>query len=139
MKRHESLAPLSREHHAALLLAQLLKKNAATYKGMPAEPVSKAAYAVNLFHASIQQHFSKEEIMFEKVKHTNAAIEKVVEEIYAEHTVLRNKFLLLSTAIDKETALDELGNMLEAHIRKEERVLFPLLQKYCSEELLSLL
>ena len=30
--------------------------------------------------------------------------------------------------------LNELGIMLEAHIRKEERVLFPLIQSHCSEE-----
>lgn len=139
MKRHESLAPLSREHHGTLILAQLLKRNAPEYKGLPTDTEGKIKYAAGFYQQNLMQHFSKEEVMFEKVKHTNAAIEKLAEEIYAEHTVLRNKFLLLNTASDKETALDELGNMLEAHIRKEERVLFPLLQKHCSEELLSLL
>jgi len=32
--------------------------------------------------------------------------------------------------------MDELGTKLEAHIRKEERVLFPLLQQYCSRDVL---
>jgi len=34
MKRHEALAPFSREHHGALILAQVMKKGAPAYKGI---------------------------------------------------------------------------------------------------------
>jgi iron-sulfur cluster repair protein YtfE (RIC family) len=137
MKRHESLAPLSREHHGALILAQLIKKGAPAYKGLPTDTDGKVNYAVNFYKHDLILHFSKEEAVFEKVKHADAAIEKLADEIMAEHDALKNRFLSLETAADKQTALDELGHLLEAHIRKEERVLFPLIQEHCSEELLS--
>ena len=137
MKRHEALAPLSREHHAALILAQLIKKGAPVYKGLPTDAEGKTIYAINFYKHDLVLHFSKEEAILEKVKHTDAAIAKLTEEIIAEHTELKNRFLSLTAATEKATALDELGYMLEAHIRKEERVLFPLIQEHCSEEILS--
>ncbi len=137
MKRHESLAPLSREHHGALILAQLIKRNAPAYKGLPTDIEGKVNYAINFYKTDLIQHFSKEEIILEKVKHTDAAIAKLAEEIIAEHTMLTSRFLSLNTSGDKITALDELGHLLEAHIRKEERILFPLIQEHCSEEILS--
>lgn len=139
MKRHESLAPLSREHHGALILAQLIKRNAPAYKGLPTDIEGKTNYAINFYKTDLIPHFSREEIIFEKVKHTDAPIAKLVEEIIAEHAVLTNRFLSLDTISDKATALDELGHLLEAHIRKEERILFPLIQEHCSEETLSIL
>jgi len=33
--------------------------------------------------------------------------------------------------------LDKLGKKLEQHIRKEERILFPLIEQYCPEEMLA--
>jgi hemerythrin-like domain-containing protein len=137
MKRHEALAPLSREHHGALILAQLIKKGAPAYKGLPTDVEGKARYAAGFYENDLLLHFSKEEVMLEKVKHTDAAIAQLAEEIIAEHAELKNKFLALGTVADKAIALDELGHLLEAHIRKEERVLFPLIQEHCSEEQLS--
>ena len=137
MKRHESLAPLSREHHAALILAQLLKKDAPVYKGLPTDVEGKLDYAVNFYTTDLILHFTKEEALLEKVKHIDPAIAKLTMEILAEHADLTTRFLSLQTATDKETALDELGHLLQSHIRKEERVLFPLIQDQCSEALLA--
>lgn len=134
MKRHESLAPLSREHHPSLLLAQLLKENAPAYKGMPADPPSKAAYANKQFVSSIQPHFRKEEQMLEKVKNLDAGIELLAAEIVQEHRELEAAFLAIAASADLVNDLDKLGKSLEQHIRKEERVLFPLIEKYCPEE-----
>ncbi len=137
MKRHEALAPLSREHHGALILAQLIKKKAPAYKGLPTDVEGKSNYATDFFASHLALHFQKEETILEKVKQTNAAIAKLAEEIIAEHAQLKNRFLSLDAATDKTTALNDLGLLLEAHIRKEERVLFPLIQEHCSEEILS--
>jgi iron-sulfur cluster repair protein YtfE (RIC family) len=136
MKRHEALVPLSREHHGALILAQLIKKGAPVYKGLPTDTDGKVNHAVNFYKHDLILHFSKEEAVLEKVKHAHADIETTATEIMREHDILKKGFLSLETATDKQTALDELGYLLEAHIRKEERILFPLIQEYCSEELL---
>ncbi|MEP6746200.1 MAG: hemerythrin domain-containing protein [Bacteroidota bacterium] len=137
MKRYQSLAPLSREHHPALLLAQLLKKNAPLYKGMPAEPVAKAVYALNFFLTDLKTHFEKEELLLKKVAGFNKEIDRVAVEIIQEHGDLTNDFLTIQTTKDPADRLDALGRQLEQHIRKEERVLFPLIEQYCPEALLT--
>ncbi len=136
MKRHESLAPLSREHHSALMLAQLIKRNAPDYKGLPTTIGDKVEYALTIYNNNLKKHFAKEEAMLQEVKSIHPAIAKLAEEIIAEHTLLTKLFLSLKNTWDQEAVLNELGNELDAHIRKEERVLFPLIQEHSTEEML---
>lgn len=133
MKRHEALAPLSRDHHGTLILAQLLKKTAPVYKGLPIDLEKKAAYAKHLFEKDIEKHFALEETMLENVTHCHPEIKELGIQVVHEHKQIRALFLSLDNKADLEATLDELGKALEAHIRKEERVLFPLLQQHCSE------
>ena len=136
MKRHPSLAPLSKEHHPVLILAQLLKKDGPAYKGMPTAPADKAAYALNLFHADIKGHFSKEEMLLQKLAGLNAQIDMFATEIVQEHRDLASDFAGITSSADLVNALDVLGRKLEEHIRKEERKLFPLIEQYCPATLL---
>ena len=85
MKRHETLAPLSRDHHEALILAQLLKKDAPAYKNLPTQPNEKAGYAVNFYINHLEKHFLQEETMLQQVKMYNKEIEKLTEEIGRAH------------------------------------------------------
>jgi iron-sulfur cluster repair protein YtfE (RIC family) len=137
MKRHEALAPLSREHHDALILAQLLKKNAPAYKGLPETPKEKALYAADFYQTHLIKHFLKEEAILEKVKKYHSGIEKITAEIISEHEQLTAAFISLQQAPDLETAMDILGKALDNHVRKEERILFPLIQQHCPEEVLN--
>ncbi|MFT3747267.1 MAG: hemerythrin domain-containing protein [Agriterribacter sp.] len=139
MKRHEALAPLSREHHGALILAQVMKRGAPAYKGMPVDTEGKIVYAIDFFYAHLTEHFGREEAILEKVKNVNEEIDALSKEIVREHEALKNGFIELKAADDKIAALDELGKMLEAHVRKEERVLFPLIEEHCGEKLLAYL
>lgn len=136
MKRIEALAPLSREHHDSLILAQLLKKGAPAYKDMPADEEGKISYARQQFEREIKTHFEKEELMLDKVKDCNEAISRLADEIRNEHKELAALFLSLDSEMNRVERMDELGRVLEDHIRKEERVLFPLLQQHCSADLL---
>lgn len=136
MKRHEAIAPLSRDHHSSLLLAQLLKKNAPVYRDMPVNEKDKAKYAQEQFEAHIKKHFEQEEAMLELVKGSHAEINTLATEIKSEHRELTVLFQSLDTTTDLESNMNALAIALEAHIRKEERILFPLLQQHCSEELL---
>ena len=137
MKRHEAIAPLSRDHHATLILAQLMKKNAPLYNGMPDNVKDKVRYAIEQFETHISKHFQLEEAMLEKVKHIHPSIKILAEEIEAEHHVLTHLFQSLAVTGNPVTAMHELAVKLEDHIRKEERVLFPLLQQQCSETVLA--
>lgn len=133
MKRHESLTPLSREHHGALILAQLVKRGAPVYKGLPTTIDDKIDYAVNYYQQHLKKHFDQEEAMLQQVRGAAISIDAMAEEIIAEHTMLQGLFLELKDAADAEAALNVLGNELDVHIRKEERQLFPLIQKHCTE------
>jgi hemerythrin-like domain-containing protein len=134
MKRHEAIPPLSRDHHGSLLLAQLLKKNAPAYKGLPDTPADKATYAKEVFTSSIQKHFEQEEAMLDLVKDCDAEINAMAMEIKTEHGELTALFTSLENAPDLIHAMDTLAIALEKHIRKEERILFPLLQLHCNDE-----
>lgn len=136
MKRHEAIAPLSREHHNSLILAQLLKKNAPTYHGLPDKVKDKADYAQQQFNDHIKKHFEQEEAMLERIKGINTRIDEVSAEIKKEHRTLRVLFESLGNAANLDDYLDDLGSRMETHIRKEERVLFPLIQQHCSERIL---
>ena len=137
MKRHKALAPLSREHHDALILAQLLKKNTPAYRGLPTAPKEKAVFALGMFTTTLQQHFIKEEFMLDKVNEYHDEIKNLTLEIVQEHKQLTATFMSLESGNDLEETLDTLGKALERHIRKEERILFPLIQQYCPNEILN--
>ncbi len=134
MKRLEALAPLSRDHHDALILAQLLKKDTPSYRNLPDSAREKAAYAKTFFTAKLRQHFDIEEAILESAKGQNDEIDLLIPTIIDEHSRLSAAFASLSEADGVEAKMDLLGKELEQHIRKEERVLFPLIQQYCSQE-----
>jgi hemerythrin-like domain-containing protein len=139
MKRHEALAPLSREHHSTLILAQLLQKDAPDYKGLPQTTKEKAIYATAFFEKELKTHFEKEEAVFGLVKMVHPEIEKMVNELVAEHRDMSSMFHSLpDTVLQNMTAtMNGLGELLNNHIRKEERLLFPLIQQYCPAGLLA--
>jgi hemoglobin len=135
MKRHPSLISLSHDHHHALLLAQLLKRDAPAYKGLPSDVEGKINYAAEKFKQDIAEHFEEEESIISKTIGVSPELDTLSTEILNEHVQLR----ILFTSLSKDTTVDELdflGKTLEAHIRKEERQWFPLLQQTCSEEML---
>lgn len=132
MKRHEALAPLSREHHDGLILAQLLKKNAPAYRGLPTDLPGKLGYAREVFGDILDKHFIQEEQVLHAIRGKHRAIDEMAKEIITEHNDLRKMFKKLGMYGKLEEDLDTLGHALEAHIRKEERELFPLIQEHAS-------
>lgn len=136
MKRHPALAHLSREHHGALILAKLLQNDAPVYKGLPTDTFGKAAYALKFFKEALVQHFQAEEKALALVLGQNAELDLMVRTISTEHQSIYLLFESMNENAHLAVQLDTLGNMLEKHIRKEERELFPLIQEICSEELM---
>lgn len=137
MKRHPSLAHLSREHHGALILARLLQNNAPAYKGLPSDAEGKAVYAIKFYNEELIKHFEDEEKILQLVKGNNAPLDLLVKIIFNEHQEFHVSFKSINNHPNIAVHLDELGKALEIHIRKEERELFPLIQETCSEELMT--
>ena len=134
MKRHTSLAILSRQHHPALMLCQLLKKGAPEYKGLPTDTAGKIIYASRFYTTELIPHFEAEEKVFATLNGMNIVLDELIAEIVAEHGLLRNKFNGITEQLLPGPYLDDLGMTLEQHIRKEERQLFPLIEATAGEE-----
>lgn len=137
MKRHPALAYLSREHHGALILARLLQNNAPAYKTLPSDTEGKAQYALKFYKDELIKHFEEEEKVLKLVTGINGALDLLVQTIFREHQELHALFKSINNHPNVTVHLDELGKALEIHIRKEERELFPLIEKTCSENLMT--
>ncbi|MEM8534654.1 MAG: hemerythrin domain-containing protein [Chloroflexota bacterium] len=135
MKRHPSLVPVSREHQRGLFLAQALKRGIPRYKNLPTTHEGKREYALSVYKALLQDHFHAEEtILFPAIRGSDNEIDTLIDELLQEHQQMHTMFQTLPTTPDLETQLHELGMLLEAHIRKEERQLFERVQVVIDED-----
>ena len=137
MKRHPSLAHLSRDHHGALLLARLLQNDAPPYKGLPTDLLGKAAYAIKFYNDELIKHFESEEIALKLVTGIDNQLDKLIAEIFWEHQQLHLSFKSIDQHTNLPEDLDALGKALELHVRKEERQLFPMIENTCSDVLMA--
>jgi iron-sulfur cluster repair protein YtfE (RIC family) len=135
VKRHKGLAPLSRDHHQGLILAQLIKKDAPEYKNLPKTVFDKVKYTIRFYNSGLIKHFKKEEkILFPAVNDKSSEIDVLFDEIISEHKKIKELVTQLEFGKNKMDILDELGMLLESHIRKEERVLFEKIQNLLNDE-----
>ncbi len=135
MKRHDALAPLSREHHNSLILSRLLRIDAPPYRELPTAPAEKINYALAEYHSHILPHFKKEEAVFHLLEGANEKVDALTRELENEHRQIELQFSQLNAASPDTHLMNELGTALDNHIRKEERILFPLIQESIEEPL----
>ena len=118
------------------MLAQLLKKNAPAYKGLPADARGKIRYALALYASLLQPHMALEEKrVYPFAAERSARLAGMVEGLQAEHRQIERLFSQLQAGQPNLELLDELGYLLERHIRTEERVFFQELQQVAGEQL----
>jgi hemerythrin-like domain-containing protein len=122
MKRSEALAPLSRDHHLALNAARLLRR---------ATPETSAA-AVDHFRAYWAEHGDRhfdveEQLLAPALPPGDAELAEGAARMRREHDDLRRRARVVGDAPEAE--LQELGTLLDAHVRFEERELFPLIEE----------
>ncbi|NIG57708.1 hemerythrin domain-containing protein [Chitinophaga sp. Cy-1792] len=129
MQRHSTLVPLSHEHKRLLFVCRYLKKDAAPYEGFPLETQAKFEYAVRIFQEVMVPHIQKEDHLFEKCTGLNPAVDAAIVELQAEHRTISRIYTMLSESDNLDEDMDLLARSLEAHIRKEERNFFELLQQ----------
>lgn len=127
IKRSERLKPLSREHHHALLLCWKIKNGFA--KGASAERVKK--YADWFFENHLLPHFAIEE---QYVFPVLGDEHPMIKEAKRDHQRLKTLFTATG---DLESNLREIEEVLQNHVRFEERTLFSEVQKYATEEQLT--
>jgi hemerythrin-like domain-containing protein len=121
MKRSQALAPLSREHHVALEVALRLRR-------ADADSAASARSAfLSFFAEEGAAHFqAEEEILLPAVADALPAADPDVARVLDEHADIRQRAAALERDADTPPAeLRALGDILEGHVRHEERVLFP--------------
>ena len=135
MKRHPSLIPLSRFHRSVLFLALVCKKNAPPVKGYPTDLEGKRDYAISFYRGPLQKHIQTEENrLFPSISGKSPDLDQLITELKQEHIQLDQLFKNLEHTANLTEALAELGQLLEKHVRKEERQFFQLIQTSLSED-----
>lgn len=129
VKRNVSLQPLSREHHQGLLLCWKIR---AGFKNL-IELQRIKAYVNWFYKNNLLSHFNTEEdFIFPMLGNDN----KLVKRALAEHRRLKRLF---SEESDLNKSLNLIEEELEKHIRFEERILFPAIEKVATQKELDLI
>jgi len=118
MKRVDGLRELSDDHHTGLVLARRCKQ--AGGEDSELSPERAWAQVLDAFSRHLEPHFQIEE------QHLLPALEAIgeaplAERIREDHGALR---ALRSTGAASRALLERFGQLLEAHIRYEERQVF---------------
>ena len=125
MKRHPTLTTLSRDHHQALFVAQKLRRAGAN----DAERARQAFLDFWTGHG--REHFrQEEEILLPTFAAHGDPHHPLVARMLCEHVEIRHRAAVLEAEPEPSPeALNELGAQLDAHVRLEERHVFPLIEQ----------
>ncbi|MGH7874529.1 MAG: hemerythrin domain-containing protein [Candidatus Binatia bacterium] len=130
--RHPSLTALSHDHHHGLALALRCRKQAlGQLKPMGAAGLRERADEILAFYASnLVAHFrAEEQVLFPFLQHAVPASASLIDDLIKDHGQIRDGVPRLTGATGLAKLIFDLGDLLERHIRKEERELFPLFEK----------
>ena len=127
MKRSPELAALSRDHHQALEAALRLRRaNGETLE-------AAIGHFLEFWRRHGEQHFTIEErLVLPAVPDEHADWAEATRRVRAEHREIRAAAALLADAPSVHAARG-VGELLTAHVRFEERTLFPLVEHHLSE------
>jgi iron-sulfur cluster repair protein YtfE (RIC family) len=141
MKRTPELRTLSEDHHHGLVHARRLRRATEADETDSAESVAKGF--LDFWHKDTALHVRKEEevLLPMMARYKGALSREPLMEMIEDHARIRGLVMQLSDEaiggnVRLET-LNEIGERLEAHIRLEERLVFPLIEESLSEAALT--
>jgi hemerythrin-like domain-containing protein len=124
MKRDEALQQLSRDHHRALEVALKLRRATAA-DAVPA----RDRFMESGEHGALHFRVEEDVMLPAFARHGDPTGPEVVR-VLTDHVEIRRRAADLESASDPDAAdLNALGEMLNDHVRHEERVLFPLIEE----------
>ena len=131
MPRHPSLVPLSHDHHHGLALALRCRKQAlGRLKPLGTQGLKERAKDFKeFFGGSLVRHFrAEEDVLFPFMRSVIPESEPLIGELLLEHRRFREWVGRLDDEKHLAKVLFEAADLLERHIRREERELFPLFE-----------
>jgi uncharacterized cupin superfamily protein len=125
VKRSDALRVLSHQHHQGLFAALQLKRAGAETAG------EARRVFLDFFEREGARHFRAEEELLMPAYARHAGFDDPgIVRVLTEHVDLRRRAQELEADADPNpSALHELGERLEGHIRFEERELFPMIER----------
>lgn len=141
MKRHPDLQKFSRDHHMGLVHARRLRETASGEEEGSAEDNVRAF--LEFWREETSVHFRQEEEILLPVaaRHGVEADGEPLSRMLVQHAGIRGLVLTLGNELDRgfpePRTMLRLGEALEAHIRLEEREVFPYLESEMPEHALS--
>jgi len=137
-KRDPSLIPLSHDHHHGLVLAFRLREGLPRNRQPADNPQEQAEDAIRFFHDNLITHFrAEEEVLFPVIRAYVPHAAAMLDTLTSEHSEIRAQVAILThagpDAATLQTRLKAFADLLERHIRCEERELFPLYETYVPE------
>jgi hemerythrin-like domain-containing protein len=121
IKRSEQLSPLSREHHDGLLFIWKIRQG--VRYGIDVDRI--APFVKWFWQSHLQSHFKKEEDLLPAVL---PATTPLMQQMFAEHASIKNYIDKTDENVDYGF-LENLANLVNDHIRFEERQLFNEIEK----------
>lgn len=139
MKRHNSLHPLSHDHHHVLVQARNLRIASANSDRSSLHQI--VSHFITFWNASLQTHFRQEEEILLPIFSQYSATDCLeIIETLKQHVDIQQIVDQLKKHIEQEAVLAvksrELSELLGMHIRYEEQHLFPAIQERVPEEVL---
>ncbi|WP_201575355.1 hemerythrin domain-containing protein [Psychrobacter sp. H8-1] len=145
MKRANQLQPLSRQHHLGLNIARHAKECPDDHAA-----ITKHWSALTAYLSDMHEHFQIEDTLIANAllpyKETQSEVASVLETLEKQHKSLYEfmaKVKISTESKDSKNSkanevtvveVKELGTLLYDHIRFEERELFPIVERYLTEE-----
>ena len=134
--RHPALVSLSRGHHEVLILAMKCRKRALG-QARPAGAQGLADLAEemkNFVAGDLERHFQAEEkVLFPLLDRATMESRSLTAELRSEHALIREKAILGTRGVNLSKSLFDLADLLERHVRREERELFPIFERSVPE------
>lgn len=122
MKRAKALRPLSRDHLKSLLAAKRLRS--------AADAVAAGRDFLAFWESEGRHHFRVEEEVLLPGWELHCPVDRVaVTRVLEEHLAIRRGALRAAAGEASIEELAELGQLLDDHVRFEERELFPMIEE----------
>jgi len=127
LKRSKALIEFSRDHHFGLLMVWKIRKGLQ----LKIEPARIGRYAVYFYENDLDVHFSEEEtLLFDQLD----PVDSLRTRAEYEHARVRQYIETLRARPADADTLRLLSDLVETHIRFEERELFPYIEAKVGEE-----